>query len=186
MSMNKFLVQHDLVYERAPAEWLDGIPLGNGDMGVVIWGNGAPLTLTLDKCDVWETRYPDPHDPRYNYETLRKLIEEKREGEAKAIFERLSLRDNAPHTTRLPMPRMVVDLGEAAMEFSARLALHDAVAKGEMVFSRGRAAWTCFVHADKNLLVFEIIREAGIAPPRAAIDTESLNLPITNHARFKN
>jgi alpha-L-fucosidase 2 len=60
--MGTYLSQHDLVYEQAPREWEEGIPLGNGDMGALIWGDGAPLRITLDKYDVWETRTNDPAD----------------------------------------------------------------------------------------------------------------------------
>ena len=84
--MASFLEQHDLIYERAPTEWLTGLPLANGDMGALIWGNGGPLKITLDKYDAWEFRFNKPTDPRYNYKSLRQLIAEKRFEEAKRIF----------------------------------------------------------------------------------------------------
>ena len=50
------LDSHDPVWEVPPKRWLDGIPLANGDMGAMIWGDGSPLKITLDKYDAWETR----------------------------------------------------------------------------------------------------------------------------------
>ena len=64
-------MQHDPIYERAPRVWEEGIPLGNGDMGAVIWRDGAPLRITLDKYDVWELRTQEPTDPRYNHKLTR-------------------------------------------------------------------------------------------------------------------
>ena len=107
--MGTYLSQHDLVYEQAPREWEEGIPLGNGDLGALIWGDGAPLRITLDKYDVWETRNQDPTDPRYSYKVLRELIDAKKFEEARRVSEPHDPLKPAP--TRLPLPRMELDLG---------------------------------------------------------------------------
>jgi len=49
LHVRRFLKQHDLVYEDAPLEWPQGLFVANGDMGAVIWGDGNPLKITLDK-----------------------------------------------------------------------------------------------------------------------------------------
>ena len=41
--MEEYLRQHDLLYEKAPLIWEEGIPLANGDMGALLWGDGNPL-----------------------------------------------------------------------------------------------------------------------------------------------
>jgi hypothetical protein len=52
LPMDSYLAQHDLICEVPPREWEEGIPLGNGDMGALVWGDGDPLRITLDKYDV--------------------------------------------------------------------------------------------------------------------------------------
>lgn len=49
-----YLSGHDLVY-RSPAEdgW-EGLPLGNGDLGGMLWNPGGDLLWTLNKCDTWD------------------------------------------------------------------------------------------------------------------------------------
>ena len=47
---------HRIVHKRPPLRWEYGFPLGNGDVGVMVWGDGAPLALTLDKSDLWDLR----------------------------------------------------------------------------------------------------------------------------------
>ena len=41
--MRQLLRRHDLVYERAAPQWLEGIPLANGQIGAMVWGDGAML-----------------------------------------------------------------------------------------------------------------------------------------------
>ncbi len=121
--MHSYLAQHDLVYEVAPREWEEGIPLGNGDMGALVWGDGGPLRITLDKYDVWETRSKWPTDPRYNYKGMRELIAAKQFDEAVRIFELEGRDPKNPAPTKLPMPRMEFDFGEQPGAYAARLDL---------------------------------------------------------------
>ena len=43
----------------APAgRWEDGIPLGNGGAGALLWGGGDTLNVTLDRADFWHNVAP--------------------------------------------------------------------------------------------------------------------------------
>src|SRR5689334_6588928 len=75
-----FLDQHDLVWELPPTVWNTGVPLGNGDIGALIWGDGHPLKITLDKYDAWETREKPLEG--LTYEKLRQMVREGRKEEA--------------------------------------------------------------------------------------------------------
>lgn len=157
--MSEYLKQHDLVYEDAPVEWSCGIPLANGEIGALIWGDGNPLKITLDKYDTWELRTATPTDPRYNYAGLRKLVEEKRFDEARRVFMdlgRFSGRIEEPYPTRIPLPRVELYFTSCIEGFVARLHLYDAIASGSMRSRGGRIYWRCFVHSAKNLIVFEL------------------------------
>lgn len=49
-----YLQQHRLVYERPAEHWGEGLPLGNGSLGVTVTGQrGASQTFFLDRCDLW-------------------------------------------------------------------------------------------------------------------------------------
>ncbi len=154
--MKDWLKQHDLVYECAPAEWESGIPLANGDIGALVWGDGNPFKITLDKYDAWELRSPTPADPRYNYADLRKLVESKQFDVANFVFRNALRRPGDVYPTRLPMPRMELDFGSSAEEFEARLSLYDATVDGTLKLESGRVDWQAFVHADRNLLILEL------------------------------
>ena len=53
---------HDFVFRRPPAEPLQGLLLGNGDLGVSLWAEGNTLVLSLGKNDVWDRRLNTNHD----------------------------------------------------------------------------------------------------------------------------
>jgi len=85
-----------------------GMPLGNGNMGVLIWGTGNTLCLTLNRADYWDHRQGEqvlgPHyrelvnayDP-YDVEPINgKFIREERPLDANGFYW---------HSTRLPVGR---------------------------------------------------------------------------------
>ena len=45
------VARHDLVYLSPPDDPTQGIPLGNGDVGVLVWTDGSKLIFVLNKCD---------------------------------------------------------------------------------------------------------------------------------------
>jgi alpha-L-fucosidase 2 len=66
--MRQFLKQHDLIYEQPATDWVDGIPIANGAIGSMIWGDRQPLRYTLDSYEVWEQRTVwGGADPQFNY-----------------------------------------------------------------------------------------------------------------------
>jgi alpha-L-fucosidase 2 len=175
LPMHNYLAQHDLIYEVAPREWEEGIPLGNGDMGALVWGNGAPLRITLDKYDVWETRSVWPRDPLYNYRGLRQLIGEKKFDEARHIFMDEGREAKSPSPTRLPMPRLEFDFGEAPRGYAARLDLYNATLSGTLTLAAGALNWSAFVHSERNLLVVRLKLPAGAQLKKLKVSLDHLD-----------
>ena len=48
--------QHNLVFDTLAKRWDEGIPLGNGWLGVLIWQKENKLRLSLDRVDLWDDR----------------------------------------------------------------------------------------------------------------------------------
>jgi len=46
--------KHDLVYLSPPEDPMQGIALGNGDVGVLCWCEGSRLIFAVNKCDLWD------------------------------------------------------------------------------------------------------------------------------------
>lgn len=157
-----FLDAHDLIWERPPLRWLDGLPLANGDIGAMIWGDGAPLRFTLDKYDAWETREHILADDDLTYARLREMVEQKQEQEVvQALTTRRLYRDESdelkkPYPTRLPMPRLELDFGGPLEWQQARLNLRRATATLEARRNQKPIRLSAYTHAQRNLLVIQI------------------------------
>ncbi|MEK7718501.1 MAG: hypothetical protein AAB347_02650, partial [Bacteroidota bacterium] len=44
--------QYDLVYKSPPIDPMQGIPLGNGDVGALVWCEDSKIILVVNKCDL--------------------------------------------------------------------------------------------------------------------------------------
>lgn len=129
--IDSFLSRHDLIWERAPMEWNTGIPLGNGHIGALIWGDGSPLKITLDKYDCWELREQQPDPEVYNYQHLRELVEAGAEEQAQWDMNQRWRVPEKPHPTRLSMPRVEIYLPNTG-SFRANLSLYGASVLGRI------------------------------------------------------
>jgi len=48
--------EHNLSFDSLAKRWDEGIPLGNGWLGALIWQKGDKLRLSLDRIDLWDDR----------------------------------------------------------------------------------------------------------------------------------
>jgi alpha-L-fucosidase 2 len=48
--------EHNLVFDSLAKRWDEGIPLGNGWLGVLIWQKENKIRLSLDRVDLWDDR----------------------------------------------------------------------------------------------------------------------------------
>src|SRR6185312_11963713 len=49
-----FLSQHDVVYLAPASEGVDGLPIGNGDLGAMLWTPPDRVHLAVNKVDLWD------------------------------------------------------------------------------------------------------------------------------------
>ena len=71
--------RHDWVSENPRLNWLDGIPLGNGDMAAMFFGTPSRLTWLINKGDVWDHRLPggDSNLPNVPFRQIATWVVEK-------------------------------------------------------------------------------------------------------------
>lgn len=85
-----YLRQHDIVYQQPSSNWVEGLPLGNGDVGALVAGvQGREQTFYLDKTDIWHTAPDGTALGRSWAGTVR--IRYRGGGEAESFRQRLSL-----------------------------------------------------------------------------------------------
>ena len=152
--MSRYLQRHDLVYEAAPLRWDEGLPLANGPMGAMIWGDGAPLRLTMDAAALWDLRSTALDAPWYDYANFRKLHKQGRIAEAQTKFKKFREQNICP--TRLPGPRLEINFGQTPEKFQARLGLAAATAKGRIQLQNGKVDWEAWIPPGLDVLVLRV------------------------------
>ena len=175
---------HQIVHRRAPAEWQHGFPLGNGVLGVMVWGDGQPLAFTLDRADLWDTRLDRSFmdHPDFTYEGLRRLVAEQRFDEALEVFEERQRRDNPVGPTKIGVGRAELFLGAAA-EYRVHLDIDRAVVEGTMCTAAAEHGLRAFVARHRNLLCLRVDPAPADAPMRVLAlqetgdELEALGLP---------
>ena len=137
--------------------WEEGFPLGNGRLGVMLWGDGSPLRLTLDHADLWDLRRNESfmEHPDFSYAGLRRLVAEGRFGEAQEVFEEREKRDNPIGPTKISIGRAELQLGEgqgAELTFD----IDRALVEGRLPAEEGARSIEAFVHRERDLFCLRV------------------------------
>jgi len=63
--------ENDLVFKDLAKTWDEGMPIGNGLIGGLVWQKGSNLRISLDRSDIWDLRPSKAFaDPELTYEWL--------------------------------------------------------------------------------------------------------------------
>ena len=141
-----------LVFDQPPSAWDEALPLGNGMMGALIWGDGFPVRISLDRADLWDLRpVPEFSSEEYDFQTMRRWHLDGRTDDLIRLYEAPY---NRPAPTKIPAGRieLALDPGSGNFQRSA-LSLVDAVATAQ--FGAGSSA-QFLVHARRPLGVVRL------------------------------
>ena len=106
----------DLVLTAPIKTWDEGVPLGNGKIGALLWGEGTLLRVSLDAADLWDTRTPEMLQ-RKDW-TYAKMIELHRKQDWKTMHEYFDVPyDTIAYPTKLPAGRLEISLAKPLTEF---------------------------------------------------------------------
>jgi hypothetical protein len=145
---------HDFIFPQPPTEPLQGVLLGNGDLGVSVWAEGNTLVFSLGKNDVWDRRMNTSHDKPVV--TLDQVIERVTKGEWD--FENFYQSQPSAHNFS-PTPKPVGQLRLSGL--GAISNLHLRLADATLTFDTPAGPVTVFVEHERNLLLVRL-------PARAA------------------
>jgi alpha-L-fucosidase 2 len=153
--------EHNLRLKAPIQTWDEAVPLGNGLLGGLLWGEDGRLRLSLDRGDLWDERPATKVDwSRYTWATLLELTAAGRHQEVNAIFDASY---NEPHPTKLPAGRLEIDLG--ADRRLARFELNLATAEGRGFLADGSVI-EAFYSATEPVA---LLRLPGAAPAAMAL-----------------
>ena len=135
--------RHDLVFDRLASTWDEGIPLGNGAVGALVWQKGGALRLSLDRADLWDLRPVAEFDgPAFRFAWVRKKVLENDYDPVHRMGDVPYDRDPAP--TKIPAAALEFDVSGLGEVENVRLSLSEAVCR---VRWKSGARLTAFVHA---------------------------------------
>jgi len=128
--------------------WDEAIPLGNGLLGGLLWGEGNTLRLSLDRGDLWDLRIPEPLlREDWTYRTIRQLVAEGRQDKISELFDRPY--NDFPYPTKIPAGRLEISLMGDNVPLSFSLDLDRAV--GSVQFKNG--VLEVFYSADEPMIL---------------------------------
>jgi alpha-L-fucosidase 2 len=121
--------EHNLVVQAPVTTWDEAIPLGNGLMGGLLWGENNTIRLSLDRGDLWDERtFGEPEWWKKNtYQKGVELINQKKFDEVNNWW---TQRYRGATPTKLPAGRIEIQLpvSEIVKNFELNLATAEGIA----------------------------------------------------------
>ena len=147
-----------LWYTQPARHWLEALPIGNSQMGVMVFGNPDVETLALNEETFWSG---SPHDNN-SHESLaalpevRRLIFEGKELEATKLLDRHFVK--GPHGMRfLPLGSLKLSLGHKNVsQYERALNLNDATATTSYICDGVKYTRTVFASQADSVIVIHI------------------------------
>lgn len=118
---------HGFEFSKIPTVWDEGIPLGNGITGALIWEKGNKLRLALDRADLWDLRPVKEFDsPSYSYKFIcDEVIRLKDVTKVQDLIDARTRKDIAP--TKIPAGAIEFTISQLGKVKSTKLDVHSAV-----------------------------------------------------------
>ncbi|WP_157492859.1 glycosyl hydrolase family 95 catalytic domain-containing protein [Echinicola pacifica] len=141
----------DLSFSYIPQSWDEGLPLGNGEIGALIWEKDGNLRFSLDHVGLWDLRPMDNlNGEEWTYQWVKQQWEEDEYHKVQELFDHPY--DRSPAPSKIPGAALEFDLQDLGKVKNVRLELAEAV--GEIEWESGMRLKT-FVHAEKNTGFFQ-------------------------------
>jgi len=143
--------KHDLVQNELAKTWDEGIPLGNGIIGALIWKKEDNLRISLDNVTLWDLRpMENLNTPNYKFSWV---YEQWINNNYKTVQNAFDVPyDKSPAPSKIPGAAMEFDIKAFGKIKSIRLSVTDAVC--EVKWEKG-IQFNSFVHASDQVGWFQ-------------------------------
>lgn len=168
------LSDHDLVFTKLASTWDEGIPLGNGMLGALVWKKGKNLRISLDRADLWDLRPMDNmYREGFNYKWVYEKWEKDRYQEVQQMFDRPY--DQSAGPSKIPAAALEIPIDEFGPVESVRLFVHNGICRIEW---QNGMSMDIFIDPENPVGWFEIKGnieniEINLVPPAFTLDPEN-------------
>jgi alpha-L-fucosidase 2 len=143
--------RHDLVFGALAPTWDEGVPLGNGMLGALVWKKGKSIRMSLDRADLWDLRpVAEFSGPEFRFAWVGKQVSKKAYDPVHKMGDVPYDRDPAP--TKIPAAALEFDITALGEVESVRLSVAEAVCR---VKWKSGAKLMTFVHATEPVGWFQ-------------------------------
>lgn len=164
-----------LHFDKTITHWDEALPLGNGDLGCLIWNSSDKLRFSLDKGGIWDCSNPPENQNNFTYDDIKNLVANRKQRQIQKKYDDCY---NHPTPTKLPAGKIILNLGTKENIISD---LDFNTAQAELTI--GKISVKSFIHAQNNYGLIEI-NKTGVNltidnPKYGKIKKFSLKFPST-------
>lgn len=117
---------HGLSFTALPSRWDEGIPLGNGIMGALVWQKEGKLRLALDRADLWDLRpVKEFEGPDYSFKFVCDAVANKNMKPVYDMIDARTSKDIAP--SKIPAGALEFPIEQLGEVTSVTLDVHQAL-----------------------------------------------------------
>lgn len=131
----------------------DAFLLGNGSLGVALFGDSKTLRFNLNRVDIWDYRYDGPGLPGFNWTRVADLVNARKWDEVAVAKKALIDAYMKPYPGYAPAGELVIDLDPSDTADSHHLDMDSAVAGASRC---GSELMRCFVHAEQDVFALKM------------------------------
>jgi alpha-L-fucosidase 2 len=183
--------KYNLRFNALAKSWDEGIPLGNGMLGSLVWQNGQRLRLSLDRADLWDLRPTENLDkPEWNFTWVQDQWKKNNYQKVQKLFDVPYDRDPGP--SKIPAAAIEFNIEALGEIESVELSLNNALsivkwkngAILETFINAGTTiGWFRFTGIEKEILpelitpAYNLEGETGEQSPVTGQDLRRLGYP---------
>ncbi len=135
--------KHNLVFDSLAKRWDEGIPLGNGWLGALVWQKENKLRLSLDRVDLWDDR-PMPEIDKLKFKWVVEQVK-------KGVYDTVQKLGDHPYEkypapTKIPGAALEFDLNKTGLVKNVSLDISNGLCTAE--FANG-IRFNCYIHATR-------------------------------------
>jgi len=155
-----FSGSHDLKFPQLAATWDEGIPLGNGMQGALVWQKGDRLRFSLDRADLWDLRpMANLSRPEFSFAWVQQQVKNKSYKNVQDLFD--APYDNNAAPSKIPGAALEFDTKSLGPIKEVKLTLHNALCEvgwergtqlQTFVDASGSAGWFRFENLEHELM----------------------------------
>ncbi|MEM9142161.1 MAG: glycoside hydrolase family 95-like protein [Bacteroidota bacterium] len=136
-----------LNFNHLPTSWDEGIPLGNGMIGALIWEKEGKLRFSLDRVDLWDLRpMENLNTPKWKYSWV---YDQWKKDQYAAVQQQFDVPyDQSPAPSKIPGAALEFDISSLGEVQSVDLDLDHAICE---IHWKNGVKLMAFVHATKTM-----------------------------------